>query len=686
MNLRDLKIDYSYTSLGDKKIKDDFLIPALRCAKNYYRGAGFFSSSVLESIADGITPLVRKGGKIKLLASPRLSENDIEAIKIGYEMRESLIKEFICRDLLDAFDGLSDDNLKIVAELIAEDVLDIRILDVANKQSDFAIFHDKFGIIEDDSGDYVSFVGSSNETESGLVINYEKIRVFKSWEDGSSAFAMEEKDDFYALWNGEKESVITYDFHDAIKAKVVEAIAIREQKTHGLHAAPVKLRDYQEEAVSAWVNNGYRGFYVMATGTGKTWTAIFASKELLKNRNCFIVIAAPYKHLVKQWEEDVRAIYNDATIVLISSEFPDWEEKLTNAIIMQRINKDSKVIAITTIKSFYSDRFDHTISKSDQEKLLIVDEAHRFTKRDASLKEKFNFFLGLSATPFNGKNAKNGYDLMEFFGGQVYDLPIEKALERNCLVKYNYYPIFVNATADEEARFKNLSHKMANCFKNGVLVDKDNLIKYSRARLRIIAMAQEKIDRLQEILGFVQEKDHFIVYCGDGKVYSNCEEEIRHINYVKQSLNNLGYKASQFTASENIDERMNLVKNFDEGMITSLAAIRCLDEGINIPSIEGALILASNDDFREFTQRRGRILRKHDGKVTANIYDVILLPSFDCPGMAAIEFRRYYEYARLADNKNELEEKLVDFLNQYSLTEEDISFNFDLPEEELEDE
>ena len=136
-------------------------------------------------------------------------------------------------------------------------------------------------------------------------------------------------------------------------------------------------------------------------------------------------------------------------------------------------------------------------------------------------------------------------------------------------------------------------------------------------------MAQEKVERIDEILDQVNEKDHFIVYCGDGRLHDDSDEEIRHIQFVKKVLSKRGLKASQFTASENMAERMDLVELFNDGDIDVLAAIRCLDEGINIPSIKCALILSSNDDYREFVQRRGRILRTYGDKKHANIYDVI---------------------------------------------------------------
>ena len=117
---------------------------------------------------------------------------------------------------------------------------------------------------------------------------------------------------------------------------------------------------------------------------------------------------------------------------------------------------------------------------------------------------------------------------------------------------------------------------------------------------------------------------------------------------------------------------MELVDAFNKGEISAMAAIRCLDEGINIPSIKSALILSSNDDYREFVQRRGRILRKYDGKEYANIYDDIVLPSYDMQGWAKIELRRFHEYAKLALNWDELESELNSVLLSYGLTVEDV--------------
>ena len=332
-------------------------------------------------------------------------------------------------------------------------------------------------------------------------------------------------------------------------------------------------------------------------------------------------------------------------------------------------------------------RFNKAISKSKEDKLLIVDEAHRFTDRPDELKNTYKYLLGLSATPYSGPSAQKGRELMEWFGNQVFNLPIEVALERGFLVPYNYYPIYVYATEEEEGRFKYHTQKILSCFKNNRCINPDLLVRSLRNRLRIISMASEKQTRIDEIVERIAEKDHFVVYCGDGRLFDNqAGEEIRHIQSIKRVLTAHGFKSSQFTATENMADRMELVDAFNKQEISALAAIRCLDEGINIPSIKSALILSSNDDYREFVQRRGRILRTYGDKKFANIYDVIVLPRSDMQGWAKIELRRFKEYARLALNWCELSSELDGLLARYGLSDEDVDvYDYDEMEDTIDE-
>ena len=292
------------------------------------------------------------------------------------------------------------------------------------------------------------------------------------------------------MWNGLNPYVKVIGYKESAKTHIIEIIERRKNGTSAGASAPIKLRDYQEEAINAWVNNDYHGFYVMATGTGKTWTAIYSAKKLLESHAAMIVICAPYKHLVRQWADDVEKAFPQAHLIMVSSENPAWEQQISQEIIRKQYSKDDQIIVISTIASFKMPRFMATINKSKDEKLLIVDEAHRFTDRPDVLKTTFKYMLGLSATPYSGRTPQKGLELMAWFGGQVFNLPIEIALERGFLVPYNYYPIYVYASEDEEGKFRYHTQKILSCFKNNRCINPDLLVKSLRNRLRVISMAE----------------------------------------------------------------------------------------------------------------------------------------------------------------------------------------------------
>lgn len=669
MNFKQLPIKKSYINQGTDNLVDGLLNPGLKLSVKYRRSVGFFSSSVFRLLLNSLPSFIQNRGVIQLIVSPSLSQDDINAIQLGYEKKSDLVSRRFLEDFNSEIRCFDDTSLNVLSELVARGILDIKVASVKN---DIGIYHDKLGILTDKDGNHIVFYGSANSSVNAYQNNYEKVRVVRSWVAGEGDSVEDEILEFDRLWNDQNEFLDTYDFMESVKKSIL--VVIEERKQAKSQAEPITLYDYQNDAIQAWVNNGYKGFYVMATGTGKTWTAIYSAKKLLEEHKSLIVIAAPYKHLVKQWAEDINKVFKDATVVLISSENPQWYTISKQIVIAQKYSPEKQIILITTIKSFYSDKFHSVISMSAEDKLLIVDEAHRFTQRPEELHKTYKYMLGLSATPLNGKNNEAGTELVNFFGGQVFSLPIEIALEKKFLVPYNYYPIFVPATDEEEGKFNQLTASMAACFRNGVLIDPERFAKYVRARLRVISMAEEKIERIDELLGEVKDTDHFVVYCGDGRLFDKGNDEVRHIQFVKQHLDKRGIKTSQFTASEDMERRMELVDMFNNNEIASLVAIRCLDEGINIPSIKSALILSSNDDYREFVQRRGRILRKYQGKQLANIYDVVVLPSDTMAKMAIIELRRYYEYAKLAINKDDCMKELEFLLDRYGLTIEDITF------------
>ena len=662
MNFNDIPLNISYKSVGEETFSQ-ILNPLLTCTKTYKRSVGYFSSSALNFIGDGILELARNGGKIYLATSPKLSDEDVFAIQSGYQAREILEKQFLL-EVQNALKLISDENANMLYMLIKEEIVDVKIVTRSN-----GIYHDKLALLEDFDGNIIACVGSNNETGSGYNFNYEKVRVYKSWNDSEGRIADE-----------------MTEFMEAFEKEVLNRTA--KKGAYATEGTKYTMRQYQIEAKEKWNENGHNGFFVMATGTGKTITALNAIKEFVTENKIFTIIAVPYKHLVSQWAEDVKEFFPDATIHIVHGEIKDGETKIF-ASYLQSKKKYKPIIVVTTIVSFFLDRYVNLYDKVDYDKLLIVDEAHNFVNRiNDELNDKYRYKLGLSATPVFGNDENKTKMLLDWFGGQVIDLPIEKALGKY-LVNYKYHPIFVHATEEDERKFAKANTLMLSAIDpiNKIIIDEEKFTLGYRGRLRAISMAEEKQERINEIFSAIEDKDHTIIYCSDGRLWygekANELKELRHLEYILKLINNScltsihSGKASKFTASEDIDERMMLIDSFNKGYIEYLVAIRCLDEGINIPSIKSALILSSNDNYREFVQRRGRILRLYPVKDIANIYDVIVLPSIANKSFAQIEFRRYYEYSRLALNSETLLNQLDSYLSRYDLTYDDIKFNND---------
>lgn len=676
MTFKDIPLKISYTSAGEDAFSQ-ILNPLLACTKVYKRSVGFFSSSALDFIGEGLLEMARKGGKIFLATSPRLSEEDIFAIQSGYADRDLIRDEFV-KEVQDTLKSISDDNARMLYRLVRERIVEVKIVIRPS-----GLYHDKLALLEDYEGNMIACVGSNNETGAGYKINYEKTRVYKSWLDQEGRIA-DEMSEFESIWSNSNPELIVYDFMDAFVQELIDRVDNRG--AYKKNTAKYEMRDYQISAKEKWVKNGHKGFFVMATGTGKTITALYSIQDFVRQNKIFTIIAVPYKHLASQWAEDVKSFFPEASVQIIHGEISDGETKVFASYLQSKQNY-KPIIVITTIKSFFLDRYVRLYDKIEFDKLLIVDEAHNFINAiDEQLYNKYPYKLGLSATPVFGRNETKTALLLDWFGGQVIDLPIEKALGKY-LVNYEYHPIFVNATPEDEQKFANATKRMLSGMDliSNTIIDEEKFTLGYRGRLRAISMAAEKQERIGEIFSHIEDKDHTIIYCSDGKLWyegnkkTNELYEIRHLEHILKLINNsclaVNGKASKFTATETVDERMRLIDAFNKGYIEYLVAIRCLDEGINIPSIKSALILSSNDNYREFVQRRGRILRLHEGKEIAHIYDVIVLPSIGNDAFAKIEFRRYYEYGRLAINKDILMKQLDGYLSRYNLTLENIMFD-----------
>ena len=360
MSFKELHIKDSYRTSDDDVI-NDFLVPCLSQAVMYKRAAGFFSSSALVKLSQGISGIINNKGKMNLVVSPDLSNEDIEAIKEGYEKKEEIITKRLLESLDEEIIGTQKDRLNLMIDLIEKGILDIKIA-VLNYGADIGMYHEKIGIIEDIDGNKVAFTGSYNESLNSYVNNFESLDVYTSFSHDYNRVYQKEKD-FDKLWNNDTEKLKVVEFPLAVKEKLFkkyydkenvkteEQIIIEERKSHIITPSMPNnfLRDYQNRAIDEWEKSNYNGIFDMATGTGKTLTALGASIRLFnKLDHLAIVIICPYTHLVEQWMEDLENFSFNPIVGYGSMKNSRWKEKLKNEImkynlgIGNQINKPSK--------------------------------------------------------------------------------------------------------------------------------------------------------------------------------------------------------------------------------------------------------------------------------------------------------------------------------------------------------
>ena len=440
-----------------------------------------------------------------------------------------------------------------------------------------------------------------------------------------------------------------------------------------------KPRKYQIEAINNWKNNDYKGLLSMATGTGKTLTGLLGLTTLFNSEKKLVsIIVCPYQHLVEQWAEDVRAV--NINPVLCSSKY-DWKSQVYRKV--KFINNDTidNFTIITTNSTFTSSDMKEFISQIKCNILLIVDEAHNSSQGEMrlALDNKYIYRLGLSATPKKFRNEEATDFIYDYFGGEVFSFDLKRAIEEGFLTKYYYYPHVISLTENEQEIYNNLSTKIAQNIKeeNGKVIINDYAKNLLIKRARLVAAASNKLIELRNLLANYKDKNYILVYCGAAKtIDDDTDTEVKQINKVCKILGN-EYEISnhKFTAEESTDERKDIIDMFSDGKsLQAIVAIKCLDEGVNIPAIQHAFILASSTDPKEFIQRRGRVLRKYKDKEFAFIHDFVTVPnSYEYAGnLVETELKRVYEFNELAFNKKDNDRLIDELVSNYNVDYESI--------------
>lgn len=705
MSLADIHIKNEYRSLLDNVVTD-FYIPVLRESTLYQRAVGFFSSSALIAISKGVEGLVANGGKIQIIASPRLSQEDIDEISKGYEVRK-IIERALLRGVVDPSSIEESERLSYIASLIAKGVLDIKIAFLSSK-NEIAMYHEKMGIMSDCEGNAVAFSGSMNESENAFSSNYESFDVFCSWTNDRER-VFQKQMAFQAIWDDYEPGIETIAFPEAVRDRVYSFNSSLSTK-HSTVSDPAqddlpidamylpsdfKIRPYQETAIQNWKTNGYRGIYDMATGTGKTLTALASIEQLFRDneKRLGIIIVCPYQHLVEQWVEDIVRFGIKPIVGYSSSPQKNWKKNLEQAIRSFNLRVSDFFCFITTNASFVTKSVQEQVQLLSDDVVYVVDEAHNMGAENyrKCLPDNICYRLGLSATIDRHNDEIGTAALSGYFGEKCIIYSLKDAIDSQMLTRYYYYPVLTYLDQDELSEYLMITSQLAKAIrkKNGKVVLTEHAKQLLIKRARIIAGAKGKLPELQkQIAPFVDDK-YILVYCGATTVRDEDDSDFgrRQIDLVAEMLGNtLGMRVGRFTSQESAQERAQIRAAFADGeTLQALVAIKCLDEGVNIPSIKTAFILASSTNPKEYIQRRGRVLRKFPGKEYAAIYDFITLPfPFETlasqndaiiestKGLIKRELIRMMDFADIAENPSLTFDLLYELKHGFNITEEEL--------------
>jgi DNA phosphorothioation system restriction enzyme len=686
--LEDLGLELEYRSDGSSTLHD-FYIPCLEVSTTYKRAVGYFTSTALTLASRGLDRFIANNGTMELLASPVLNETDIEAIKQGYETREHYIAESISREIPDSLTDEAEafkHGWECLAWMVANGTLDIFLAVPDNAEDGSGIYHEKVGVFTDHAGDRVAFTGSVNETAGGLFRNFESIDVFSSWIEAEQQRVEQKEANLDRLMSNRTQGLMVYEFPEACRERVLRlrppsAPDIRYEPREGSGIVQDRgrravLRPYQQEALRSWFENNGVGTLKMATGSGKTIVALETALTLCEKTTVgTVIIICPYKHLVDQWAEQC-ARYGLRPILAYESR-ARWLEVLNGAVYSALSKPEESIWLIVTNATFAGQAFQEKLEQLKEPLLLIADEAHNLGA--VGLREKLpedaRFRLALSATPERWYDESGTEALLSYFGDVLQpEFSISDALEARALVPYEYHPIIVELEEPEAEEYLRISKKIA-AVAAGSIDEADQRVQHLLIqRARLVASAGNKLLELRRLLSSMAEVDHLLVYCGDGSSEDDQGAAMRQVERICQILGNeLGIRTATFTAETKRDERQRLIGRLDDGSLQALVAIRCLDEGVDIPSVETGIILASSTNPRQFIQRRGRLLRPSPGKTRAKIYDMIVTPPTDAEGyesersLVRRELQRFRQFAELAINSGTASLEVLDLQKRFGL-------------------
>jgi superfamily II DNA or RNA helicase len=639
---------------GESNLAKDFYAPSIATAIKYDRAAGFFSSSVFDLVKPEISGFAARRGKMRLICSPRVSENDWEAISDGYRRRfESTMQE---RDAVLREIALAPSTTHLLRLLVASGVLDVKI---ATTTTPNGMFHSKVAIFTAANGRRIASIGSANESAKAFskVGNHEAIATFRSWESPEERERVQAVATYFeSLWSGREQDLVVKPFFGLGRQERYVDLE-EELRERGEPRMSYELRPHQLAILSSWHRSGHAGIVTHATGSGKTITALAIIRDWIKEGRPALVLV-PSELLSHQWYKVAQEVLCDLDprflVVGGSKSDHDWEASLAD-FTRSDLHLGPR-LTISTVQTAASDRFLSRVVHGEQ-LLVVADEVHRLGSPayQKCMTISAGGRLGLSATPRRYGDPEGTSAIRSYFADDLAPtFTLKDGIKTGALVPYEYWTHEVSLTDSEQTAWDDATTKIKKAYallpddtagggKEFTFQFKMLLIK----RASLIKNAEGKVALATSILSReYQVGDRWLVYC----------DNQQQLKAVIGSLKPLHLPVFEYHSAMPGSRRASMEHFSRRGGI--LVAIRCLDEGVDIPEVNKALVLASSANPREFIQRRGRLLRPATEKPMAVIHDVLTVPSpvtsQKDEGIAIhrVELTRAFQFAQNAINRS----------------------------------
>ena len=597
----------SHYRSGRASLAEEFFAPCLQACVTYRRAAGYFSSSALITWAAALPRLASSEGvSIRVIASPELSRADIDVLRsltdpAQRKHYEDIVVEKILDDICQWAEapGNHHTRARIFAWLVANKRLDLRFAFAAHVEEP-GIFHEKIGVFDFPWGDRVAFTGSANETLSGHTRNYESIDVYRSWLPHEIGRVETKVEQFEEAW---KNDAFGLDVREPSEKTIkrLRAVAPTAMPRYNptddggeIETPPAEARRWrhQQEALEAFLKTP-AGILEMATGTGKTRTALKILTELTRTKSVVsAIITTDGNDLLGQWAGEIDAwALSSKSKFAIYRHFGAFHELGNFALDPQN--------AILVISRMQLHAALRRVPKPIRKNMIIIhDEVHGLgqpsMQRDlVGEHASFGYRLGLSATPERAYDVDGNAFIASELGPTIFKFPLEEAIKRGVLCEFDYIPLDYDLTANDKDRLTKVFARQAARAHGGTPMSNEELwIELSR----IYKTAEMKPDVFSRYLQ------------RDPSILENAIIFVETREYGQRILEIVHAYTHLYRTYYADDEQAHLVL-FSQGEIDCLVTCHKISQGIDIRLLRSVVLFSAARSKLETIQRIGRCLR-----------------------------------------------------------------------------